>query len=129
MIKGYPDVPTETSPEIIIGVNNADLFKRHYKATYKTRNNDQFKDAVSSFELDERKKVAVIYKELRTHGFYPVDMDDNCQIVFATRTRNIVLDESPMSKEEVKAERKRIRESVTPMVDSMPEAKPWDYDE
>jgi hypothetical protein len=120
MIKGYPDVPTETTPEIIIGVNNMDLLKRHFKATYKTRTNDQFKDAVSSFDMDERKKVALIYLNLRETGFYPVDIDNIDNIVFATRTRNIVLDESPMP--DVNEQRKRIRESVGPMIEGVPDA-------
>ncbi len=126
MIKGRPDVPTETAPEIIIGVNNMDSFKGHFNKIYKTRTNDQFKDAVSSFKMDERKKIAIIYRELRDMGFYPVGLDDNSNIIFATRTRNILCSDSPMA--DVKEQRKRIRESTNEMISGMDKCDPNYYD-
>lgn len=128
MINGYPDVPNDTSPEIIIGVNNMRLFKSHFVATYRTKNNDQFREAVKQFSNEDRRLVAIFYQELRDMGFYPVDIDQSGNIVFAIRTRNIVLDDSPMSKEEITAERKRIRESRVSAIGGMPDCKPWDYE-
>ena len=121
-------MPNDTSPEIIIGVNNMRLFKNHFEATYRTKNNDQFREAVKQFSNEERKLVAVISEELRNMGFHPIDMDDKGSVIFAIRTRNIVVDASPMSKEEVTAERKRIRESRVSAIGGMPDCKPWDYE-
>ena len=128
MINGYPDVPNDTTPEIIIGVNNMRLFKSHFEATYKTKNNDQFREAVKQFSNENRRQCAIIYEELRNMGFHPVSIDGGGHIVFAIRTRNIVLDGRPMSKKEITAERKRIRESKTPMVGGKVECQPWDYE-
>ena len=122
-------MPNDTTPEVIIGVNGMRLFKSYFAATYRTKNNDQFRESVKQFSNEERREVAILYQELRNMGFYPVDLDQGGNVVFAIRTRNIVLDSSPMSKEEVMAERKRIRESKVSMVGSMPKCEPWDYEE
>lgn len=128
MINGYPDVPNDTAPEIIIGVNNISLFKSHFKITYRSKNNDQFREAIKQFQNEERKQVAIIYDELRSMGYYPIDMDEQDNIVFAIRTRNIVLNVPQMSKKEIMSERKRIRESRVSAIGSMPKCKPWDYE-
>jgi hypothetical protein len=122
-----PSEYSYTDPDIIIGVNLKEDFVKHYKQTQFKQTKEGFAAAVEKIPETVQGMIADAYGRLRDAGWYASGIDKFDKIVWRRATINPVLDCSPMP--DVNEQRKRIRESVNPMIGAMPECEPWDYSE
>jgi hypothetical protein len=77
-----PSVLHDKSAMEIIGVNNFDLLKEHFRLSLKAYSPERFESIMSQFSEDQRTMFGEIYERLREHGMYPRSIDNRGDIVF-----------------------------------------------
>jgi len=115
-----PSKYSYTEPYIIIGVDLNDDFIRHYKATHRLRNKDEFESVVKNIPYEIRVKISETYQRLRDAGWFPAGIDGNEKIIWRRAIVKPGIDDSPMP--DVKEQVERIRNLKNDMIKAMPDA-------
>lgn len=79
-----PSVLTNVHPDDIL-IHDKRLVTRHFKASFQCESKESFDKAMGSFSTTDRATIAEILRQLRFHGYHPLKLDSNGQIVWARR--------------------------------------------